>query len=127
MLDTDTVSYVLRGEGEAGGRLLATSPTEVCMSSITLAELTYGAAHRRSPKLRRLIERFSFGVQVVPFDAAAATRFGDLAARLAHAGSPIGDIDTLIAAHALCLDVTLVTNNQKHFSTVSGLRIENWR
>jgi tRNA(fMet)-specific endonuclease VapC len=96
------------------------------MSSITLAELAFGAAHRRSRKLLGLIDRFAASVQVIPFDAAAASRFGELAADLAHAGSPIGDFDTLIAAHALSCEVTLVTNNLKHFCTVSGLRIENW-
>jgi tRNA(fMet)-specific endonuclease VapC len=127
MLDTDTVSFALRGEGQAGNRLLAQSPSSVCISSIFLAELSYGAAHRKSAKLHRLIERFAEGVQVEDFDAQAATRFGTLAPELAHAGSPIGDFDTLIAAHALTLDLTLVTHNLRHFSTVPGLRTESWR
>jgi tRNA(fMet)-specific endonuclease VapC len=127
MLDTDTVSFALRGEGAVAGRLLAEKPSAVCMSSITLAELAFGAARKKSPKLHGLIERFASAVQVLPFDAAAASRFGEIAAGLHDAGSPIGDFDTLIAAHALACDLILVTNNLKHFGTVPGLRTENWR
>jgi tRNA(fMet)-specific endonuclease VapC len=126
MLDTDTVSFALRGEGRVASRLLEQKPSTVCISSITLAELAFGAAHRKSRKLHNLIERFVSAVRVLPFDAAAASRFGEVAASLAHAGSPIGDFDTLIAAHALACDLVLVTNNVKHFGTVPGLRIENW-
>jgi tRNA(fMet)-specific endonuclease VapC len=126
MLDTDTVSFALRGEGGVASRLLEQKPSTVCISSITLAELAFGAAHRKSRKLHSLIERFASTVRVLPFDAAAASRFGELAAGLAHAGSPIGDFDTLIAAHALACDLVLVTNNVKHFGSVPGLRIENW-
>jgi tRNA(fMet)-specific endonuclease VapC len=126
MLDTDTVSFALRREGAVADRLLEQKPSAVCMSSITLSELAFGAAHRKSSKLKDLIDRFSAAVQVLPFDAAAALRFGELAADLARAGSPIGDFDTLIAAHALACEVILVTNNGKHFSMVPGLRIENW-
>jgi tRNA(fMet)-specific endonuclease VapC len=126
MLDADTVSFALRGEGAVGSRLLQQKPSTVCVSSITLAELAFGAARRRSPKLKGLIERFTSSVQVLAFDAAAASRFGDLAASLADAGTPIGDFDTLLAAHALSSDLTLVTNNLKHFTRIPDLQIENW-
>ena len=126
MLDTDTVSFALRGVGNVGTRLLAHSPSTVCMSSITLAELRYGADHRRSRKLHGLIDTFARGVMVVPFEENAAARFGAVAATLVRQGTPIGDFDSLIAAHALALDVTLVTNNTKHFSRVQRLRLENW-
>jgi len=126
MLDTDTVSFALRGEGGVAGRLLQERPSAVCISSISLAELAFGAARRRSSKLQGLIERFVDSVQVLAFDAAAASRFGELAASLAQAGSPIGDFDTLLAAHALTGDLTLVTQNRKHFDRVPGLRTESW-
>jgi tRNA(fMet)-specific endonuclease VapC len=126
MLDTDTVSFALRGEGEVTKRLLEQKPSAVCISSITLAELAFGAARRKSRKLHGLIERFVSAVQVVPFDATAASRFGEIAAGLADAGSPLGDFDTLIAAHALARDLVMVTNNVKHFGSVPGLRVENW-
>jgi len=126
MLDTDTVSFALRGEGGVAGRLLQERPSAVCISSITLAELAFGAACRKSPKLHGLIDRFLAAVQVLAFDAAAASRFGEIAASLAQAGRPIGDFDTLIAAHALTSDLTLITHNRKHFDRVPGLRTESW-
>jgi tRNA(fMet)-specific endonuclease VapC len=126
MLDTDTVSFALRGEGRVIERLLHQRPADLCLSSITLAELNYGAEAKRSKKLRRLIDTFVENVASVPFDAQAASRFGPVAAGLARSGRPIGGFDTLIAAHALALGLTLVTNTTQHFSRVPGLRVENW-
>ena len=68
MLDTDTVSYALRGEGRVGERIIEHRPTELCVSSITVAELRYGAGRRNSPKLQRLIDAFTSGVAVKSFD-----------------------------------------------------------
>jgi tRNA(fMet)-specific endonuclease VapC len=126
MLDTDTVSFALRGQGQVGSRLLEHRPSEICISSITLGELRYGAARRRSRKLNRLIDTFTGDVSVLAFDRAAGDRFGSIAASLASGGTPIGGFDTLIAAHALAADLTLVTNNTKHFARVDGLRTDNW-
>ena len=126
MLDTDTVSFALRGRGRVATRVLDHRPSEICMSSITLAELRYGAGMRRSRKLHGLIDAFAEAMAVVPFDRVAADRFGVVAASLARKGAPIGGFDTLIAAHALALRLTLVTNNSKHFDRVAGLRTETW-
>ena len=126
MLDTDTVSFALRGHGQAANRLLEHRPSEVSISSITLAELRYGAEMRRSRKLNGLIETFAEAVAVAPFDAGAADRFGAVAASLARRGVPIGGFDTLIGAHALALGLILVTNNSRHFERIPGLRTENW-
>ena len=126
MLDTDTVSFALRGFGDVAKRLLEHAPSEVCMSAVSFAELRYGADARRSRKLHGLIDTFASAVTVVPFDMDAATQFGAVASKLVRRGTPIGNYDTLIAAHALAVGVTLVTNNTKHFSRVEGLRIDNW-
>jgi len=126
MLDTDTVSFALRGRGGVAGRLLGHRPSQVCISSITLAELRFGAEARRSRKLHGLIGTFAEAVVVVPFDQPAADRFAAVAASLARRGEPIGTFDTLIAAHALSLGLTFVTHNSKHFSRVAGLRLEDW-
>ena len=101
-------------------------PSELCISSITLAELRYGAEARRSRKLHRLISTFVETIEVMSFDQAAAGRFAAVAAALARRGEPIGTLDTLIAAHALSLRLTFVSNNTRHFTRVSGLAIENW-
>lgn len=126
MLDTDTISYALRGLGDVSRRLLEHPPSACCLSSISLAELRFGAAKRKSRKLASLIDTFVGAVQVLPFDERAAAAFGTLAAALLAKGSPIGNYDTLIAAHAKALRLTLVTNNLKHFRQVDGLKIENW-
>ncbi len=126
MLDTDMVSYALRGSGAVGARLLEHKPSDLCMSSITLAKLHYGAEAKRSQKIRRALRAFTNDVAVLPFDAASAEHFGVVAAQLAARGQPIGICDTLVAAHALSLGLTLVTNNVRHFNRVQGLEVENW-
>ena len=126
MLDTDTVSFALRGYGRVAARVLEHRPSELSMSSITLAELRFGAEARRSRKLHRLISAFVESVTVLAFDQRAADRFATVAASLARRGEPIGTFDTLLAAHALSLGLTFVTNNTQHFERVPGLRTETW-
>jgi tRNA(fMet)-specific endonuclease VapC len=96
------------------------------VSSIALAELRFGAEPRRSQRLHRLISTFVESVEVVAFDQRAADRFAVVATSLARRAAPIGTFDTLMAAHALSLGVTFVTNNTQHFSRVTGLNTENW-
>ena len=126
MLDTDTVSFVLRGEGNAGMNLTAHAPSAVCLSAISLSELRFGAEKRQSKRMHRLIDTFVTAVDVVAFDAVAAALFGRLCADLEGTGTPIGVLDTLIAAHAMSLNLTLVSNNTKHFTRVKGLKTVNW-
>lgn len=126
MLDTDTVSFALRGQGNVTVRLLEHRPSEICISAVTLAELRYGASRRQSAKLHDLIDTFVADVAVLPFDDACALHFGEIATALARRGTPIGDFDVLIAAHAVAAGATLVTNNVRHFRRVSGLTVENW-
>ena len=126
MLDTDTVSYALRGTPGIIEKLKAHRRADLCLSSITVAELRFGANKRNSKKIHRAIDAFLTGVDVLPFEIAAADRFGAIAADLFESGEPIGQMDTLIAAHALALGAILVTNNQKHFSKVRALKLENW-
>lgn len=126
MLDTDTVSFALRGQGRVAERLLERRPSELCISSIALAELRFGAETRRSRRLHRLITTFVASVEVVAFDQRAADRFAAVATSLARRGAPIGTFDTLMAAHALSLGLTFVTNNTQHFVRVVGLNTENW-
>ena len=126
MLDTDTVSFALRGQGRVAARLLEHRPSQLCISSLTVAELRFGAESRRSSRLHRLISTFVESVEVVAFDHRAADRFAAVATSLARRGAPIGTFDTLIAAHALSLALTFVTNNTQHFARVVGLKTENW-
>jgi tRNA(fMet)-specific endonuclease VapC len=126
MLDADTVSYALRGQGHVAPRLLQYRPSDLCISAVTLAELSFGAEAKRSHRIRRAIHTFTKDVAVLPLDEACAERFGVVAAALATRGQPIGVYDTLVAAQALCLGLTVVTNNTRHFSRVPGLAVENW-
>ena len=126
MLDTDTVRFALRGQGRVAARLLEHRPSQLCISSITLAELRFGAEARRSRSLHRLISTFAESVEVVAFDQRAADRFATVATSLARRGAPIGSFDTLMAAHAVSLELTFVTNNTQHFGRVVGLKTENW-
>jgi tRNA(fMet)-specific endonuclease VapC len=126
MLDTDSVSFALRGGGRVGTRLLACKPSEISISSITLAELRYGAEAKRSRKLHSIISTFTDAVTVIAFDQSAANQFATVAVSLARRGEPIGTFDTLIAAHALSLGLILVTNNVRHFRRVAGLKTDNW-
>lgn len=126
LLDTDSVSYALRGQGGVAARIKTQRPSELCMSAITLAELRFGAERKGSRKLQGLINAFAAGIEVAPFDEDAAAEFGRIGSILAERGSPIGEFDSLIAAHAVALRCTLVTNNTRHFAKVPGLSLENW-
>lgn len=126
LLDTDSVSYALRGVGQVGTRLRALRPSAMAISAITLAELRFGADRKRSRKLHGLIDIFAETITVAPFDDEASREFGRVGSLLAERGTPIGEMDTLIAAHAVALKRTLVTNNVRHFARVPGLSVENW-
>jgi tRNA(fMet)-specific endonuclease VapC len=126
MFDTDTASYAMRGQGRVAHRILQHRRSDLCISVLTLAQLRHGATLRNSAKLHLLIDTLVSDIAVVPFDEACASRYADLGVDLTRRGSVIGEFDTLIAAHALALDLTLVTNNVKHFDRVRGLKIENW-
>ena len=128
MLDTDTVSYLVRGKTPALDAHVATvSPKYLCISAVTRGELLYGlklkdGAHR----LAQLVDQFLLRVQCLPWDEAAATHFASIAADLHKSGTPIGSLDAMIAGHAMATSAVLVTNNARHFSRVAGLTVENW-
>jgi tRNA(fMet)-specific endonuclease VapC len=99
---------------------------EVGISSVVAAELAYGVAKSASARNRSALEMFLAPLEIMPFDENAVWSYGTLRADLERLGQTIGALDTMIAAHALSLDATLVTNNQREFSRVTGLRLENW-
>ena len=99
---------------------------KIGISSIVAAELYFGAAKSVSPRTRQVLDEFLATITILPFDHAASIHFGDLRAHLERRGTPIGSYDLQIAAHALALDCTLVTNNLREFERVPGLKLENW-
>lgn len=97
------------------------------ISSITLAELQYGVARSSDPPRNTIaLAHFCAPLEICPFEHEAAAAYGQVRADLERSGTPIGPLDTLIAAHAMALDVSLVTSNEREFSRVQGLRVEHW-
>ena len=99
----------------------------VAISAITLAELEYGVCNSTSfEKSKNKLVQFLTLVDVLPFDSSAALVYGDIRTSLRRKGTPIGPLDTLIAAHAKSKGLIVVTNNIREFERVEGLKIENW-
>lgn len=126
LLDTNTVSYALRGEGRVAERLLETERWSVAMSSVTLAELRFGAELRGSKKIHRAIDTIVSTLAVVSFDAAAANTYTRVAAQLVRSGRPIETLDAMLAGHALSLGCTMVTRNTSQLARVPGLTVVDW-
>lgn len=127
LLDTNVCIAFLKDEGEVKGKILARRPDEMLLCSVVKAELLYGA--RRSAKVDdnlKKLDAFFAPFSSLPFDDAAAERYGVIRAQLERAGTPIGANDMAIAAIALAADATLVTRNQDEFRRVAGLRVEVW-
>lgn len=130
MLDTNILVYVLNARPHHQAvldRFDREEPRDMVVSSITLAELRFGIEKSRQRDVsRRVLQQVLDALNVAPFDAKAAQMYGSVRAGLEAEGKPIGPLDTLIAAHALSLDLTLVTNNVREFSKARRLRVENW-
>lgn len=128
LLDTNIVSFALRGHAPAvPARLAKMERSIVGVSVITLMELRYGASlPGRAWRYQEVIDRFESSMPVYPLTGAVAKTYGQLRASLRSAGTPIGALDTIIAAHALSLDATLVTNNLSEFQSVPGLQTVDW-
>jgi tRNA(fMet)-specific endonuclease VapC len=128
LLDTNICIYIARrSPPEVLARLDGLKPGDVGMSIITYLELVYGAYKSRGIESNlEAIERLSSLVPVLPLDATAARRYGQIRTDLEKRGSPIGAYELLIAGHALASGLTLVTNNTREFRRVPGLRVENW-
>ena len=99
---------------------------EIGLCSVVAAELAYGVAKSGSPRNRQALEMFLAPLIILPFEEAALWAYGDLRSELERKGTPIGALDTMIAAHALSQQSTLVTNNTREFARVPGLALENW-
>ena len=128
MLDTNVCIHIMKNKPlSVMERFRQHESSDVCISSITYAELCHGIDKSRNREQNRLaLSVFLAGIQIIPFDARAAIQFSSLCARLELAGTPIGVMDTLIASHALSLGLTVVTNNTREFSRVPGLPVEDW-
>ncbi len=127
LLDTNIVSDLIRNpQGRVAQHIREVGEARVCTSIIVAAELRYGATKKASPRLTTQLEAVLGALDVVPFEAPADTAYGLLRAHLEQAGRPIGGNDLLIAAQAVALGHTIVTNNKREFARVDDLACENW-
>ena len=127
MLDTNIVIYTMKNRPDSVRERFKKHHGRMCISSITYMELVYGAERSSNPD-RNLtsLEGFVARMDVLSLDDSAAAHVGQIRAELARLGMPIGPYDQLIAGHARSQGLVLVTNNEKEFARVPGLRTENW-
>ena len=127
VLDTNTLVYFFRGEGGVAARMLATPPSAVAVPTVVLYELETGIAKSNDPSRRRgQLDQLLRAVALLPFGVEEARAAALVRAQLEQAGTPIGPMDTLIAASALAHRGTLVTRNVREFGRVPGLSVQDW-
>ena len=127
LLDTNTASYIIKGNiPRVRERLLKVPMSGLLISAVTEAELLYGAARKSdSVRLKTAVDEFLLRVDSLPWDSNAARRYADLRAALEISGTPMGNLDMMIAAHALAAEAILVTNDRS-FCRLKNLKIEDW-
>jgi len=128
MLDTDICIYIIKRKPiRVLDRFKKAEISEITISSITLSELLFGVSKSSKPEQNLMaLTQFVAPLDILPYGDEAAQYYGELRARLEKQGTPIGSLDMLIAAHALSISGTLITNNEKEFNRVPNLNIENW-
>ncbi len=127
LLDTSICIYIINARpAHVLERFRQESIINIGISSITAAELAFGVIKSGSKKNRRVLEMFFAPLELFAFDASTIWHYGEIRTELEKKGTPIGSLDTMIAAHAKSLNAVLVTNNTKEFNRVKGLTIENW-
>jgi len=128
LLDTNTCIYLIKHRPTGVLRKFEEYAVgDIGISSVTVAELYFGTQKSQRPaQNKQALEQFLLPLAVVDFDLAASVAYGRIRAVLEERGTPIGPLDTLIAAHALSLGLTLVTNNVREFERVPDLDLDNW-
>lgn len=127
MLDTNIVIYTLKNKPVRVRKALERHAGEMCLSTVTLGELIYGAEKSTHTEQNlSVIEGLAARLEVASFDSRAAMHFGQIRAELSRSGAAIGPYDMMIAGHARALGLILVSNNLKEFERVPGLRLQNW-
>ena len=129
LLDTNVcVDYLTGRYPSVAARLRTLGPAMVCLSSVVVAELRYGADKSAQPRRNhRMLDALTAEISCRAFDSAAAASYGRVRTDLERRGRPIGPNDMLIAAHAMSLGLVLVTNNVREFGRIDRLSLEDWR
>lgn len=126
MLDTNTVSHFIKGMANVRNRIISVPMSSLTISAITEGELLFGVAKKPEAKqLSLVVHEFLIRVDVLPWDSTAAAYYGTLRAKLQKKGTMLGNLDLLIAAHALSLGIILITSDRA-FNQVDGLKIQDW-
>ncbi len=126
MLDTNIVSHFIKNSGRVCEKIISLPMSELSISAITKGEMYFGLAKKpESTQLKKLIHEFLIRIDVLPWDGVAAECYGNLRADLQKTGRVLGNLDLLIAAHALALNLTLITNDRAFFQ-VTDLHVEDW-
>ncbi len=127
-LDTNICIYIIKKSPESIiKKFKSLRMGAIGISTITLAELRFGVANSlHKQKNQAALDEFISPIETVPFDDLAANHYGEIRSELQKKGIPIGPLDMMIAAHAMSLNVTLVTNNTKEFNRIAQLKVENW-
>jgi tRNA(fMet)-specific endonuclease VapC len=127
MLDTNICIYAIKDRPASLRETFNALSGQLAISSVALGELLFGAEKSAQRQVNlSVVEAFTARLEVLSFDAKAAGHFGDIRATLGRAGTPIGAYDLMIGAHARAEGLILVTNNQREFARIDGLRLENW-
>lgn len=127
LLDTNIVSDLVRHpRGKIADRISEVGEKEVCTSIVVAAELRYGSTKKNSSRLTAQLEAVLGAIEVLALEAPVDAVYGVIRAGLERTGQPIGANDLLIAAHALALGLTVVTDNEREFLRILDLRVENW-
>ena len=127
LLDTNVCIHIINSRPpQVLARFRQEEIGAIAISSVSAAELAYGVIKSGSERNQRALEMFLSPLDILPFDENAIWKYGLVRAGLEQIRQPIGSLDTMIAAHALSADATLVTNNTNEFARVPGLRLENW-
>lgn len=127
MLDTNICIFTLKNRPQEVREAFNRHHGQLCISTITLMELFYGAEKSAAPERNlSVVEGFAARLEVLSYDNLAAAQSGQLRAELAKAGTPVGPYDQMIAGHARSLGLILVSNNLREFQRVPGLRVEDW-
>jgi tRNA(fMet)-specific endonuclease VapC len=126
MLDTDISSYIIKRRPASLVEKFHKHADSLCVSAITAAELRFGAEKAGRLALTNLVEAYLERVAILDWSASVCAHYARIRAALERAGKPIGNLDLLIASHAVSMRATLITNNIKHFAIVPGLKVEAW-
>jgi tRNA(fMet)-specific endonuclease VapC len=127
LLDTNIVSDLMRHpRGRVAEKIAAAGEEQICTSIIVTAELWYGASKRGSPRLAAQLKEVLRGIEILRLESPVDVIYGELRTRLEKRGRPISANDMLIAAQAMALSHTLVTDNEREFARIEGLSVENW-